>query len=508
MPLKRFYIIILAAGFIIRLAALALQPAFCDEAFIYFATKSESLLRILAHDPHPPLWNYIMRPLISLTSNIALLRLPALLFSMLAIHAAFTLGCRVRDEKAGLAMAGFAALCYPVWLAEMQLRPNAVLAWLTLILAIMMLEIRKEGRPRKGWLLFAAAASCCASLHYLGAAIAFFFLAASLFTASRKKAAACLAAALVPISAWLLWTHDGNATSTMLVTSNHLRALSAPASLSGLETAIDIMADDPSNEKAGGLNQDNAVWRLAVSAPLWLLFFAGIASTAKQEKFQAFILAGAFAFPASVLIAGSLLGKGIYQNRYLLFVSVPLALLIYAGGDSLKGIPRKLSGALFCAIAGANILICLAFPFTPSLWNQYWQSTISFIESNQSPGDKICIFIPYSTMTFAMDYDPGSISVDFTADGNYDITSAPSAGKLKLIPLDDGMAGDPRFMDYLAQGNVFLILCQEEMRGNSRIMAALDERFTPVLHFRSKSYVYWSDAECYLLTPKSNRTQP
>ncbi len=508
MPLKRFNIIILAAGLLIRLAALALQPAFCDEAFIYFASKSESLLRILAHDPHPPLWNYLMRLPIALTANIALLRLPALLFSMLAINASFTLGCRVKDEKAGLAMAGFTALCYPVWLAEIQLRPNAILTWLTLILVIMMLEIRQEGRPRKGWLLFTAAAACCASIHYLGAVIAVFFLAASFFTASRKKAAACLAAALVPISAWLLLTHDSQASNTTLVTSNHLRALSAPASLFGLETAIDIVADDPANEKAGGLNQDNAIWRLAFSSPLWLLLFTGIASIAKQDKFQAIILAGTFTFPAAVLIAGSLLGKGIYQNRYLLFVSVPLALLIYAGGDSLKGSLRKISSVLFCTIAGANILICLAFPFTPSLWNQYWQSTISFIESNHSPGDKICIFIPYSTMTFAMDYDPGSISVIFTADGNYDIISAPSAGKLKLIPLDDGMAEDARFLDYLAQGNVFLILCQEEMRGNGRIMAALDERFTPVLHFRSKSYVYWSDAECYLLTPKNNRTQP
>lgn len=414
----------------------------------------------------------------------------------------------MKDEKTGLAIAGFASLCYPVWLAEMQLRPNAVLSWLTLILVIMMHEIYKEGRPRRGWLLFTAAALCCASVHYLGAAAVFFFLAASLFTSSRKKAAACLAIALIPISAWLWWTHNGNASNTVLVTSNHLRALSAPASLCGLETAIDVMADDPSNEKAGGLNQQNAAWRLAFSIPLWILLFAGIASLAHQEKFSALLLSGTFVFPALLLMAGSILGKGIYQNRYLLFVSVPMALLIYAGSDSLTGSLRKISNALLLIIAGANILISLAFPFTQSLWNQYWKSTISFIESNQSPGDNICIFIPYSTMTFAMDYDPGSISVDFTADGNYDIRNTPSPGKLKLIPLDNEMANDYKFLDYLAQSNVFLVLCQEEMRDNSRIMAALDERFTPVLHFRSKSYVYWSDAECYLLTPKKNSGQP
>ncbi len=503
MSVRRAYTIILATGLIIRLSALALQPAFCDEAFIYFVTKSQSLIHIIANEPHPPLWNCLMFAPISQTSNIALLRLPALLFSMLAIHAAFILGCRVKDEKAGLAMAGFASVSYPVWLAEIQLRPNAVLSWSLLSVIIMMIEIRKEGRPNKGWLIFIATAAICASIHYLGAVSIAFFLTASLFISSRRKAAICLATALVPIFAWTLWAQSHTNDDIKLVTSNHIRALSAPASLCGLETAVDIITDDPSNDKAGGLNQENALLRLILSIPFWMLFIIGFISILRQEKFTAFLLAGTAAFPALTLIAGSLAGIGMYQNRYLVFVSIPAAMLIYAGADYLKGNLRKISQMLLIVILCINGIICLAFPFNPSLWNQYWQSTINFIEANQEPGDKICIFIPYCVMTFAMDYDPGALSMEYGNNG-FTFCNTPSPGKLELIPIDNELADDNKFLSSLSQRNVFLVLCQEELRDNSRIIAAFDKLFTPVLHFHSKSFTYWSDTECYLLRPKNS----
>lgn len=511
MSSRKILIIIIACALIPRIAALILPPASVDEGYIYYVSKAGSVMfGELSGDPHPPLWNMLLRLPAQYTSNIALLRLPSLFFSILAVYASYILGFRFRDEKTGLITAAICAISCELWASDIQIRPNAALAWSVISLLSACLEIIKEGIPRRGWLLFALTALFCASVHFLGTAAAGFLLLFFLtLKPNRLKTASCLIAALIPAALWIAWclTQPDNAYSQpYMKNTNCIRAFFAPASLLSIDTAIDMICDDPGQEKAGGNDSANSIYFLIASLPLWLVLFKGVKAEIKGNKQEMLLMAGMLFFILAALITGSLAGKGIYQTRYLLFLTAPFAVISICGYYSLNGSMAKISKGIFALVIAVNLLLCACYPFNPSLWNQYWQGTIDFINAQKKPGDKICIFIPGSFMSFGLAYAPDDMTINILPGHQKTWTQKENADKLEIMPLNPELVRDPKFAEGILGRNVFLVLCEEETEDFSAIAAFFDAHYSPALHHHSRSFTYWSDIETYMLVPKATAT--
>ncbi|MCR5660912.1 MAG: glycosyltransferase family 39 protein [bacterium] len=507
MSSRKILLIILACALLPRIAAAILPPASVDEGYIYYVSKCGAVMfGELSGDPHPPLWNMILWLPSQHTFNMALLRLPSLLFSMLAVYSSYILGLRFRDEKTGLITAAICAISCELWASDIQIRPNAALAWSVISLLSSSLEIIKESRPRRGWLLFALTALFCASVHFLGtAAVAFLLMYSISLKQNRLKTISCLIAALIPASLWIAWclSQPANAYSLpYMKNTNVTRACFAPASLFSLDTAIDMVLDDPGQEKAGGNDSANIIYFLLASLPIWLLIIKGVKSGIKDNKQGTLLLGGMLCFIMAALVIGSLAGKGIYQTRYLLFLTAPLSVMAICGYFSMSGTMLKLAKWAFALIMAVNILLTLAYPFNPSLWNQYWQGTIDFINEHKKPDDKICIFIPGSFMSFGLAYAPDDMTISILPGHQKTWTQKENPDKLEIMPLNPALVRDPKFAETIIGKNVFLVLCEEETEDFSAIAAFFDAHYSPALHHHSRSLTYWADIETYMLEPK------
>ncbi len=500
--------IIISFGLLIRLAAEFMQPAYTDEAFIYFTSRCGwKVFDILISDPHPPLWNIILYlPVRYLEYNIAILRLPSLIFSVLSIYASYRIGKIFQDDKTGLLLAAFSAVSCPVWQNDIQIRPIAALTWSALVLLIMMTEILESGKPKSGWLAFTATASLCASVHFLGSAFVVTFLLISLIFKNCKKTAICLLISLIPLCCWTLWCLSHNPLPRNYAPSHYLGILAEPADITGISKAIDVLSDT-SREAKQDLQtlpslQIDAPYIIA-SIPLWLLILTGTYSLLRYNFHKGLLIAGPFFSITILLIAGSMMGKGNFTTRYLVFQAIPMTMLICSGAHEIKGKLQKAASLIIPLTIGFNLLLCAMFPFTPELWNQYWQSTIDFIESHKTEGDAICLYHPLTIMQFGLAYDPQSMSrCDFSS-GVFSFNRTQSPGKLEIFPLDIRSASNKDLINYLSHRNVFLILhCANKNEEYSQIMDALDSAFTPKLKFHSKSYIYSANVDCYLLVPK------
>ncbi len=513
MTSKKILAIIIALGTLIRLAAEFMQPAFQDEAFIYFTSRSGwKMFEILIIEPHPPLWNIILYlPARFMEYNIGLLRLPSLFFSVLAIYAAYRIGTIFKNENIGLLLAALCATSYTIWQNDILLRPNAALSWSALAIIIMMAEILEQGKPKFGWPVFTAIATLCASVHYLGAAFVTICLFISITFKKFKIIAVCLIISLIPMCSWTLWCLNHNPAPRTYPPSHYLGISTLPADIMGIDKAIDVLfginREESQESGTQTILKTEAPYAIA-SIPLWILMIAGAFSISKQNFRKGLLLAGPLLGIIVLLIAGSILGKGTFFNRYFVFLAIPAAMLISAGALETKGKLRKVSAIVLPSIIGANLLLCILFPFIPALWNQYWQGTIDFIESHKTEGDKICLYHPFTIMQFGLAYDPKSMKrCDFSS-GVFTINRTPSPGKLEMYPIDIRSARNADYINELRQGRVFLVLLAERNNEFRQVMEALDAAFIPELKFHSQSYKFWASSDCYLLIPKEASSQP
>lgn len=499
--------VIALLGLLARLLAAWLQPAFVDEGAVYYLTKAgwQAMAEVFRFEKHPPTYNALMYPLISVCSSIFVLRLPAVLLYLLTLGGAYQLCRRCFSVPLSLLLAAFGAVGYSVWILEAQLRSYGplmfCLTWFWLGLA----DICEGRSPYRdnlgrhaswGWRLFAAAVLGADSLHILGAVITFSCLSAAgrLKRELRRNTRVCILAGAVPAALWYAWlqsnTHAGGALTWQGVPWQAL--LAVPLSLLGFFNSDSILYCFRYSawHQHGGpaLSYAYGIGNLL----LWFLLLRGWVKMRRRSALLSDMLFLSWMLPLSILAAAAGMGMMSLQPRYAVVMVLPFALMLAEGLDDDKLRRRALSVFL-----GWNVFLLLVFPFVPGLWNQYWQSSIDFIEAQRRPGDILAVYVPYAGFSFAWAYDAENAAFDF-GDKVFSIKQLKSGDKLPIVLLSQDVfyRPSPQELQYLAQKRIFLVLNQADRSGPPRW---LFEHFRAVDHRGHRSVKYWADVEVLLL---------
>ena len=494
-------------GLAVRLLAAWLQPAFVDEGAVYYLTKAgwQAMAEVFRFEKHPPTYNALMYPLISVCGSIFLLRLPAVFLYLLTLGGAYQLCRRCFSVPLSLLLAACGATGYSVWILEAQLRSYGplmfCLTWFWLGLA----DICEGRSPYRdnlgrhaswGWRLFAAAVLGADSLHILGAVITFSCLLAAgrLESELRRNTWVCILAGAIPVALWYVWlqsnTHAGGAITWQGVPWQALLAI--PLSLLNFFNSDSILFcfrfSAWQTQYGSALSFAYGVGNLL----LWLLLMRGWVRMRRRLVILSDMLFLSWALPLSILAAAASMGMMSLQPRYAVVMVLPFALLL-AEGFADDNIRRRALSVLL----GWNWLLLLVFPFVPGLWNQYWQSSIDFIEAQSRPGDILAVYVPYAGFSFAWAYDAENAEFDF-GDKVFGIRQRATADKLPIILLSQDVfyRPGPQELQYLAKRRMFLVLNQADQNGPPRW---LSEHYRIVDHRGHRSIKYWADVEVFLL---------
>lgn len=142
-------ILVLAAG--LRLHALGLEP-WLDEirTHIFIGQHSLGELAVVYESQnHHVLYSLLAKlSLAGLGDTIFALRLPALIFGLLGIGAAYALGRELASAREGLLAAALLAVSYHhVWFSQ-NARGYTAMAFFTLLATLLLLRVIEDGRPR------------------------------------------------------------------------------------------------------------------------------------------------------------------------------------------------------------------------------------------------------------------------------------------------------------------------------------------------------------------------
>ncbi len=512
---KRWLGIIAVLGLIFRLLAAYLQPAFIDEGFVYYLTKTgiANTVHTLKIDAHPPTFNIIIYPLVMRTANIFLLRLPWVCLSILTIVLSFRLLRRFFDETDSLFLTALYASGCGIIITDAQLRTYGPLTLCLTVLWIGLLDIHQYGRPfpelskrraSLGWGLLWLCGCAGAGLHYLGILSLAMCCIPTLFLTGRKKLKTlfCLTSAALPSSLWLIWSRMTSGfspgpvpTGLSMFHFNHFYYI--PACLLSLN--INILKPLCADNLLGEILQ-YTVYQIALpllTAALWIALISGWFRLAKRSPWTASLL-GCNLIIAQVLLLGAcVLGKlGYSQARYSLPMTVPFFILLFSGISEKN---RRQWQAVFLVCSGCLLLL---FPFYPPIWNQYWGATLKYINSIRQPNDIIAVCPAYTSHCFAMEYDPDNIAFTFDRDYKVGLKQKPSADKLPVILLDPAMRGQELLRD-LRGYRVILIMCQEKaFQDNGALLMWLDQYYNLVGEHHFVSAWDWADVNTYVLEAK------
>lgn len=513
---RRWLLIIVALGLLIRFIAAYVQPAFIDEGYVYYLTKTgiENTIYTLKIDAHPPTFNIIMYPLIMRTANIFLLRLPCVCLSAVTILLAFALLRRFMEETASLTLTALYASSLGIVITDAQLRTYGPLTLSLTAMWIGLLDVYKYGCPYPGifqrhprwrWALLWLCGCSGAAWHYLGilslaaCCLSVLFLPRS----ARMRTLLCLVCGALPSSLWLIWSrmtaglsNDPPPAGMSLFHFNHIYYI--PACLLNLN--INILKPLCANmllnsELQYALNQ--FVFPL-ITLPLWAVLILGWRNLAKERAWEAAFLGVNLMLPPLLLLGACVLGKlGYSQTRYSLPMSIPFFILLFNG---LKEANRPFWQKLFLSI---NTALLLLLPFCPFLWNQSWKDTRAYLDSIRRPKDIIGICPAYTSHCFAMDYDPEHISFIFDKDYKVGMIQQPSPDKTPIFLLDPSMRGSELLRD-LRGFRLILIMCQERVyKENGALLNWLSQYYTLAGEHHFVSVWDWADVNTYVLEPKT-----
>ncbi len=510
---RKWLLLILALGLLIRLAAAYVQPAFLDEGFVFYTTRAglDQLVHMLKIDTHPPTFNILMYPLIVSTDSIFLLRLPSVLLSLGTILLSFNLARRFGSERFALVLAACAALSYNLWFADAQLRSYGPLAFCLSAVWVGMLDIRAQGRPfacalklhpRWQWPLFTLLALGAASLHYLGVLALFCcgLMALALPAQSRRHTIVGLILAVIPIVAWFIWSratcHYEFPANPSGLRSEDMASLffSATAIASWIPNLPELLPDE---EQAQLWLDIFAYCSYALGAALWASFLWGWYRTAQQERWNANFLGLTLLLPLLILLLASAVGR-IQNTQYRYAIPLSLPFLILVG----RAWSEKWRYALFAALLAYAALLGLAFPFCPQLWNQNWRGTIAFIDGDHQPNDLIVIYNPFSGYCFSMAYDPQHITYRFDEGYHAQLIQQPAPGKAPIFLLSEDMVNEELARD-LRGFRLKLVLCQEfiDPRGPQVVQWFLD-RYRVSSEYHEPSLRGGAKINAYTLEPR------
>ena len=486
-----------------------LQPAFLDEAFVYYVTKGgwQAMIDVLRYDTHTPVYNLLMYPLVRITDDMLWLRMPSVLCGLAAIILSFHLSRRFCSERAALAISAFMALSYNVWLTDSQLRSYGLLAFLCILQWLGCSDIYRRGEPfpelpwpRLRWPLYAFAALFCASVHVLGTLMqgVLALFACWLPAKAKRCLLGCSAAAIVPSAVWFAVCRSHSALQFVRA-DNHEYALQfifTPLFLLNFKSPNDIVG------YLGNYLPKEAIipWILPAyligNAIFWIILIYCWYKLIKRWKWEGWLLAGVFNLPLLAVLLSCLLGLQPYTPRYAITLILPF-LLALAQIDS-----KPIKESAFQLTLGWTLLLCAAFPFCHPIWNQYWQSVTDYIDAHARSEDVILVYNPYAAYSFALAYDPQGSYFEFSHDSSgYHVAlrRSPDSRKLTCFPLSEALL-DESFLSSMKNRRVFLVLCQRFLGDNSLLL--LGKRFQIADSYHFASLTSWADAEVCILEYK------
>ncbi|MDO5297134.1 MAG: hypothetical protein Q4F00_11025 [bacterium] len=494
-------------GLLIRLLASWLQPAFVDEAAVYYATKAgwDALTELFKFENHPPTYNILMYPLISLSDSIFVLRLPAVGLYLLTLGAAYQICRRCFAIPAALSLAAFGALSYSVWLTEAQLRSYGplmcLITWFWLGIADICEHKPPYQRmfpdcPSRGWMLLALTVLGADSLHLLGIMITGSCLAVMWRIKGRESRLAliCVIGGALPVIVWYAWMqlhrHDFNALSWQGISWQTLLAI--PLSVLNFSTSDSILHCWRYSQELARYSSAVSLGWLAGNAALWAMIGWGWRMLRRRMQLWADMLALSAILPIAALAVSGSLGLPGLQTRYAAVTWLPLTIMLAEIWRNARW--GKIAAGL---LLGWSALLAIAFPLAPILWNQYWQSSLDYIEANRRQGDLIFVYVPYAGFSFVWAYDGEHAYFEF-GEHFYRVKQTLTDGKLPVFLLSQNLDYQPSREELanLAHKRVFLILNQADRTGPPRW---LFERYRMAGHFGHRSLKYWADTEVILL---------
>lgn len=499
---KTLYII-LGLGFVVRVVAAYVQPAFLDEGFVYQVTRAgfQAMLDVLRNDTHAPTYNLLMYPLVQLTDSIFWLRMPAVVLSLATLWLSFALSRRFLSEKASLATTAFLALSYSVWLTDAQLRSYGPLAFLQTALLLGFVDIERQGQPfprlpKEGirWLLFFATALLASTLHMLGTLLVGVLWLFSLRSRSRKRLLIGLSLAIIPTVIWFAWSHStGTMTYSQEATKTFsLQFINTPLYILNGKTPGDIANYLNGYLKPGSWTKVLAAFYIVANVLIWLIWLRGWKIAVQRWGREGWLLSQVFLLPLVAVLISCILGLQPFAPRYAVPMSLPFVIVC---AQALSPIWRL---NLWQLATGWTLLLSLAFPFCPALWNQYWVPALKFINEQARPGDVICTYNPCTMYALAMAYDPQGASFKFGYRDQYFVVPVhdPQANTLPIFPLNQ--ANLIQLYDNIAPENrVFLVICQREQGDGALEKIPFYYALANSTHFHSLTY--WADVEVQLL---------
>ncbi|MBQ7568382.1 hypothetical protein IJT17_06210 [bacterium] len=499
--------IILGIGLAIRLTASYIQPAFLDEAFVYWVTKAgwRAMADVLRYDTHTPAYNVLMYPLVQLTDSMFWLRLPSVLLSLGTVWLSYRLARRYCSEGTALTLSAFISFSYCVWLTDAQLRSYSPLMFLCTSLWLAMSDIKREGAPfielpwpRLRWPLFALASLLSSCIHVIGALMQGVIALFSFWLPSeeRRRILICSALAILPCAAWFVFGRSQAPLQFAHAETREywLQFFFTPLYLFGLKSPNDVLGFLGSYMPPEAAAAYLIPAYLIGNALIWAALLWGGYRLGRQWGWEGWFLNAAFLLPLLAILASCLLGLQPYAPRYAVTMTLPFLIALQELAS------RRAVRFLGQAALAWNVFICLLFPYCPQLWNQYWRTVTDFIDARAASGDIVCVYNPYAAYSFALAYDPQGAYYEFSHEksSGYHVAlrQRPDSAKLACYPLSLAMLNDS-FLQSLGKHRIFLVLCQRYQGDSS--LAWLNDRFhiTDGVHF--PSLTYWADAEVCIL---------
>lgn len=498
-------------GLLVRVAAAWLQPAYIDEAAVYYTTKAgwNAVFEVARYEYSPPSFNAVMYPLIKVCSSVFILRLPEVFLFLPTFGAGYQLCRRMFPVWVSLMLCAFGAFSYNIWLTEAQFRYYGPLIFFLTWFWLGMEDALEQRIPFQnmlgrrssfGWYLLALLAAGAASVHVLGLVVvcSCVLLVGRLAGTARIRMFLCIITGSLPMFIWLLWRQCSGggislAHSTMWNGDSWIMLASVPLCVLNCGVSQNILFYGRYNANLSQYHFAISCCYYCVNVFLWLLILSGYCRLRKRHKDMADMMGCSFFMTLLLLSVLGTVGIHELQPRYAVIFSLPIVCFLAEGFNQAKFV-----WVGFGAVISWTVLLTMAFPFTPSLWNQYWQSCIDYIETHQRAGDRIYIFTPYAGFSFAWAYDKEHISFDY-GKSVYWIKQTVVSDKLPIVLLSNDVSYKPSDQELrnIAGQRVFLILNQTANTGGPPRW--LFDHYRMVDHFGHRSIRYWADAEVILL---------
>lgn len=358
-----------------------------DEAQSLWQTRGSiaSILNLVAHDVHVPLYHLIIHVWQSFFGNgVVAVRILSLIFFALNIPAIYMLGKLAYSRSVGLFGATIAAISpFMVWYGN-EIRMYSLLTLLTILNFYFFISIYKKDN-KFSWIGYTITALLGVYTHYffflaLIAQIVFFFSKKSIFPKRAFRnftiSASLVAASFLP---WVIYVLKlGSA-------SNMRPLLLTPSSFDIFNTFSYFLF---------GFHPDVINTLLVSLWPLSVLFiFLALRQSIKlSPESQLFILS--IVIPMILAYVLSFLLRPVFLPRYLILTLPPLLLIISA---VIYTYPKKLTAVFQVALLAPMIgMLFLQGYSDETPVKENYRAAVSYLNREVSPRDLIVISAPFT----------------------------------------------------------------------------------------------------------------